>query len=237
MNTTLRLQAYLSRSGAAPSRRKAEALITAGRVKINGRTASLGQSVGPDDSVILDGQQISLPDRTTTLALNKPAGYLTTMSDDRGRPTVADLMPAICGLAPAGRLDMATTGLLLLTNDGELAHRLTHPSFELEKEYLLTLSGYAPDEAIEALKAGPTLSDGPMAPPHISSVRRTTSATTLYLTTHEGRNRIVRRACEAVGLHLTRLRRVRVGPVLLSDLAPGDTRPLTPDELRLLRAG
>jgi len=130
----VRLQAFLARAGAAPSRRKAEAPILAGRVKVNGKTATLGATVTPEDEIELDGQPVRLPEPKTYLALNKPAGYLTTMNDDRGRPTVAHLMPDVPGLIPAGRLDAATTGLLILTNDGGLANRITHPSSEIEKQ-------------------------------------------------------------------------------------------------------
>ena len=166
----MRLQAFLARAGAAPSRRKAEAPILAGRVTVNGETAALGATVTPEDEVSLDGIPIRLPDAKVYLALNKPAGYLTTTKDDRGRRTVADLMPDVPGLVPAGRLDLETTGLLLLTNDGDLAHRITHPSSELEKQYHLTLKNPVPESAIAALAAGPALEDGKMHPPR--TVRR-----------------------------------------------------------------
>jgi len=233
----MRLQAFLARAGAAPSRRKAEALIEAGRVTVNGGTATLGSSVSGDETVLLDGQRVLLPDEHAYLALNKPAGYLTTLKDepDKDRPTVADLMPDIPGLVPAGRLDADTTGLLILTNDGPLAHRITHPSSEIEKEYRLTLKNPAPPRAIKALAAGPTLEDGKMSPPTISQVHKAANKTTLHLTTHEGRNRIIRRACVAVGLDLLSLHRVRVGPVELGDLEEGRHRPLTDAELGALR--
>jgi len=231
----VRLQAFLARAGAAPSRRKAEAPILAGRVSVNGRTATLGTDVTPEDRVRLDGRPVTLPPAAVYLAMNKPAGYLTTLSDDRGRKTIADLMPDHPGLVPAGRLDADTTGLLILTNDGPLAHRITHPSSGIEKEYTLTLKNPAPDRALAALAAGPTLDDGPMHPPTLANLHRTTDTTVLNLTIHEGRNRIIRRACGAVGLRLISLRRIRVGPVTLGDLPEGDNRPLTPDELEALR--
>ncbi|HET7272543.1 MAG TPA: pseudouridine synthase, partial [Rubrobacter sp.] len=140
----MRLQAFLARAGATPSRRKAESPILAGRVRVNGETATLGTTVSPEDEIELDGQPVYLPATSVYLALNKPSGYLTTMSDDRGRSTVADLMPDVPGLVPAGRLDADTTGLLILTNDGQLAHRITHPSSEIEKEYRLTLENPVP---------------------------------------------------------------------------------------------
>jgi 23S rRNA pseudouridine2605 synthase len=231
----MRLQAFLARAGAAPSRRKAEAPILAGRVAVNGETASLGATVTPQDKVTLDGRPVRLPDTRIYLALNKPPGVLTTMRDDRGRRTVADLMPDVPGLVPAGRLDRDTTGLLLLTNDGDLAHRITHPSSEMEKEYRLTLENPVPDRAIAALSDGPTLEDGKMHPPELSVLSRTHRTTTVDLTIHEGRNRIIRRACGAVGLRLNSLHRIRVGPVTLGDLPPGQYRRLTPEELEALR--
>ena len=231
----MRLQAFLARAGASASRRKAEAPILAGRVKVNGRTATLGATVKPEDDVYLDGKPVSLPDSLVYLALNKPAGFLTTMDDDRGRRTVAGLMPDVPGLVPAGRLDADTTGLLILTNDGAIAHRITHPSGEIEKQYRLTLKNPVSEDAIAALAAGPTLEDGRMHPPEISNLSRSNAVTSLDLTIHEGRNRIIRRACVAVGLHLLALRRVRVGPVALDDLPEGEYRPLTSNELQALR--
>jgi 23S rRNA pseudouridine2605 synthase len=231
----VRLQAFLARAGAAPSRRKAEAPILAGRVTVNGETATLGQAVTPEDEVSLDGMPVSLPVAPVYLVLNKPAGVLTTMKDDRGRRTVADLMPDLPGLVPAGRLDRDTTGLLLLTNDGDLAHRITHPSSQIEKQYHLTLENPVPENAVAALSAGPTLEDGKMHPPMLSDLDRTRDVTTLDLTIHEGRNRIIRRACVAVGLRLISLRRSRVGPIVLGDLPEGEYRPLTTEELEALR--
>ena len=236
----VRLQAFLARSGAAPSRRKAEALISAGRVRVNGRTALLGESVVPEDRVLLDGKRVEFPLEHTYLALNKPKGYLTTLKDDRGRPTVAQLMPKdIPGLVPIGRLDADTIGLLLLTNDGSFAHRIAHPSGEIEKEYELTLA-LAPGSDLErrlaALAAGPELEDGPMLPPKLAHLRRAPSKITLNLTIHEGRNRIIRRACAAVGLHLISLKRIRVGPVQLGTLPEGHSRKLTETELKILKA-
>ena len=232
----MRLQAFLARAGAAPSRRKAEALIGGGRVTVDGETASIGASVSGGEEVLLDGRRVLLPSTHSSFALNKPAGYLTTLKDepDKNRPTVAGLMPDVAGLVPAGRLDAETTGLLILTNDGPLAHRITHPSSQIEKEYRLTLNNPVPASALETLAAGPLLKDGPMSPPTISNRHATPRHTTLNLTIHEGRNRIIRRACAAAGLNLVALRRVRVGPVLLGDLAEGEHRPLTEDELGAL---
>jgi 23S rRNA pseudouridine2605 synthase len=231
-----RLQAFLARAGAAPSRRKAEALISAGRVSINGETATLGESVEPaNDRVLLDGEPVELPGAYAYLVLNKPAGYLTTMSDDRGRSTVADLMPRdVPGLVPVGRLDADTTGLLILTNDGKLANHVAHPSAQIEKQYELTLKSPVEQQALDTLAEGPELEDGKMLPPKIANLHRERDKTTLDLTVHEGRNRIIRRACNAVGLDLLSLQRVRIGPVRLGDLPEGRVRSLTLEELEAL---
>jgi 23S rRNA pseudouridine2605 synthase len=235
----VRLQAFLARSGASPSRRKAEALISAGRVKVNDRIASLGESITAADRVLLDGHLVELPQKHAYIALNKPKGYLTTLKDDRNRPTVTELMPGdVPGLVPVGRLDADTIGLLLLTNDGLFAHHVAHPSSEIEKEYELTLAPLPEKELkmrLAALERGPELEDGKMLPPKIIRLRRAREKITLNLTIHEGRNRIIRRACAAVALTLLALKRVRVGPVRLGDLPEGQYRELTDEELRALR--
>jgi 23S rRNA pseudouridine2605 synthase len=234
----MRLQVFLARAGAAPSRRKAEALISAGRVSVNGERATLGAAVSPrKDAVHLDGQRITLPKSLLYLALNKPAGYLTTLKDEpgRNRPTVGDLMPPVPGLIPVGRLDAATTGLLLLTNDGPLAHHIAHPSSHVEKVYELTVRDPAPKSTLAALSTGPTLEDGKMVPPKLTNIHtRSPNNTTFHLTIHEGRNRLIRRACKAVGLDLLSLRRIRIGPVTLRDLPEGHIRELTQEEVETL---
>lgn len=231
----MRLQAYLARAGAVSSRRKGETLISAGRVRVNGETASLGAKVSTGDHVQLDEHPINLPETATYLALNKPSGYLTTLADDRGRRTVADLMPDVPGLVPVGRLDVETTGLLILTNDGPFANRIAHPSTETEKEYHLTIAEPVSEKSLNVLAEGPNLDDGPMRPPHLTELHRNGRQATLNLTIHEGRNRIIRRACDAAGLRLLSLERVRIGPVSLGNLAAGDCRPLTDYEIRELR--
>lgn len=230
----MRLQAFLARAGAAPSRRKGEALISAGRVKINGKPASLGMNVAQEDRVLLDGRPVELPQSAAYLALNKPPGYLTTLRDDRGRQTVADFMPEIPGLVPVGRLDVETSGLLILTNDGLFAHRISHPSMEVEKEYRLEVAEPVSKGALTALADGPVLDDGPMLPPHIGDLRRNGQRASLNLTIHEGRNRIIRRACRSVGLRLISLERIRIGPVILGDLAERRYRTLTEKEIKML---
>jgi 23S rRNA pseudouridine2605 synthase len=235
----VRLQAFLARSGAASSRRKAEALISSGRVRVNERTALLGESVTSTDRVLLDDKPVELPAEHAYLALNKPAGYLTTLKDERNRPTVADLMPEnIPGLVPVGRLDADTTGLLLLTNDGPLSNRIAHPSSEVDKEYELTLRILPEAELakrLAALERGPELEDGKMLSPKLTRQRRKGNRTIMNLTIHEGRNRIIRRACAAVGLSLISLKRVRVGPVRLGTLPQGRCRLLSQEELQGLR--
>lgn len=233
----MRLQAFLARGGAAPSRRKAEALISAGRVTVNGEVASLGESASPTDEVLLDHRPVTLPRDLTYLALNKPAGFLTTLRDEPGRDrfTIRQLMPDIPGLVPVGRLDAATSGLLLLTNDGQLAHHIAHPSSEIEKEYYLTVESPASQYAVDALTAGPNLDDGKMLPPQLTHLTRGPYETSFNLTLHEGRNRIIRRACTAVGLKLISLTRVRIGPVILGALAEGQHRPLRAEELEALK--
>jgi 23S rRNA pseudouridine2605 synthase len=214
-------------------------LISAGRVRINGRTALLGESVAPKDRILLDGEPVELPKEHAYFALNKPKGYLTTLKDERNRPTVAELMPAgVPGLVPVGRLDADTTGLLLLTNDGPLAHRIAHPSSEIEKEYELTVAPLPRgdfERRLAALASGPELEDGPMLPPKLTPLRLSGEKIALNLTIHEGRNRIIRRACAAVGLHLISLKRVRVGPVKLGTLPEGSHRQLTEKELEMLK--
>jgi 23S rRNA pseudouridine2605 synthase len=233
----MRLQAFLARAGASPSRRKAEALISAGRVCVNGERATLGAAVSQRDTVLLDGRPVALPATLAHLALNKPPGYLTALQDEpgRGRPTIRDLMPPLPGLVPVGRLDAATAGLLLLTNDGFLAHRIAHPSSEIDKEYELTVRTPVSEAALAALAAGPTLDDGRMLPPKLEKARVAPRETTFRLSIHEGRNRIIRRACAAVGLDLIYLKRIRVGPVMLGDLPEGGHRDLTEDEVTALK--
>ncbi len=233
----MRLQAFLARGGAAPSRRKAEALISAGRVTVNGEVASLGDSASPRDEILLDHRLVTLPADHTYLALNKPTGYLTTMKDEPGRDrlTVRHLMPYVPGLVPVGRLDAATAGLLLLTNDGRLAHHIAHPSSEIEKEYRITVKSPAPQKTLDALAAGPDLDDGKMLPPKLTHLTRGPHETSFNLTIQEGRNRIIRRACMAVGLELIALKRIRIGPVVLGTLAEGQLRPIRDEEIEALK--
>jgi 23S rRNA pseudouridine2605 synthase len=225
-----RLQKVLARAGVA-SRRACEELIAARRVRINGQVATLGDRVDPEhDLVELDGAPLALAAGLVHYLLNKPAGIVTTADDPQGRRTVVDLVPAEPRVFPVGRLDLDTEGLLLLTNDGELAHRLTHPSFGVDKEYLAEVEGRPSRGSLRRLREGVELDDGPTAPAQVSLVE----PTVLRITIHEGRNRQVRRMCEAVGHPVRRLVRTRIGPLAERRLAPGEWRELTPDEVRAL---
>jgi 23S rRNA pseudouridine2605 synthase len=226
-----RLQKVLARIGVG-SRRVVEDLIAEGRVTVNGEVAILGARVEVDrDVVAVDGAVLSvLPDLVTYL-LNKPAGVVTTARDPQGRPTVVELVPPEPRVFPVGRLDYDTEGLLLLTNDGEMAHRLTHPRFGVDKEYLVHVRGTPSRAALRALRTGVDLDDGPTAPAKVSAPQ----PGLLRLTIHEGRNRQVRRMCEAVGHPVARLVRTRIGPLSDPRLVPGEWRVLTGDEVLALQ--
>ncbi|MGC8904678.1 pseudouridine synthase [Thermus sp.] len=225
----LRLQAFLARAGVA-SRRKAEDLIRQGRVRVNGEVASLGQKVGPLDLVEVDGKRVALPQERVVLALHKPKGYTTTRQDPHAQKTVFDLLPEIPGLHPVGRLDRDSEGLLLLTNDGALTHRLTHPRFGVRKVYRVwTEGGTLPEEVCRRLMGGVQLEDGPA---RALACRPAPGGAVLAL--GEGRKREVRRMLEAVGYPVKRLLRLKVGPIRLGDLPPGKWRRLSEEEVRAL---
>ncbi len=231
-----RLQKVLAARGWG-SRRVCEELIAAGRVTVNGEVAGLGRRVDPEhDRVEVDGVPIGTRPGLVYYLLNKPVGVVTTASDPEGRPTVVDLVPSEPRVFPVGRLDVATEGLLLLTNDGELAHVLTHPRFGVDKEYLVEVAGgpVAPG-SLRRLRDGVLLDDGVTAPARVSQP----SPGLLRITIHEGRNRQVRRMCDAIGHPVQRLVRVRIGPLVDRSLAPGAWRELGSDEVRSLieRAG
>ncbi len=228
-----RLQKVMARIGLG-SRRANEELIAAGRVTVNGEVAALGARVRVGvDELAVDGVVYStLPD-TVVYLLNKPAGVITTADDPQGRPTVIELVPDDPRVFSVGRLDGATEGLLLLTNDGDLAHRLTHPSFGVEKEYLASVRGRPSRAALRRLREGIELDDGPTAPATVSEIE----PGLVRITIHEGRNRQVRRMLDAVGHEVVRLVRTRIGPIVDPSLAPGSWRLLTDDErLDLQRA-
>ncbi|MBU5434811.1 pseudouridine synthase [Pseudoflavonifractor sp. MSJ-37] len=229
-----RLQKILSAAGAA-SRRTAEGYITAGRVTVNGVRAALGDKADPDrDEICLDGTPLRKAERRTYLMLNKPRGFVTTLSDEKGRRTVAELVSG-CGARvwPVGRLDMDSEGLLLMTDDGDLTHKLLHPSHEVEKEYHVWVRGDV-ENALPILR-GPIELDGiPLHPAGVHLLRTNERGSILSVVIHEGRNRQVRRMCSLAGLEVSRLRRVREGKVLLGALPVGRWRALTSGELQTL---
>jgi pseudouridine synthase len=226
----MRLNAWLARAGVA-SRRKADELIKAGRVTVNGEQGQLNTFVAGDDDVRLDGRPLA-KQKLAYVLLHKPLGVLTTASDPQGRPTVVDLVRVDSRVVPVGRLDADTTGALLLTNDGELAHRLAHPRYEVDKVYVVELDAPANDEQLDQLARGVELDDGPTAPARV----RRLGGTSLELTIHEGRNRQVRRMVEAVDRRVVRLHRSRYGPLTLEGLEPGAWRRLEPSEVERLRS-
>ena len=227
-----RLQKLLSAAGVC-SRRTAEDYLTAGRVTVNGRTARLGQKADPDrDRILVDGRPLAPRAKPVYLLLNKPRGYVTTLSDEKGRRTVAELV-ADCGqrVYPVGRLDLDSEGLLLLTNDGDWAQRLLHPKHEVEKTYHVSVSGPVAGAA-ERLAAVTDLEGEPIRPARVEVLRQTAGTAVLAVTIHEGKNRQVRRMCAQCGLTVKRLRRVREGTVELGTLPPGKWRYLTEEELK-----
>ncbi len=232
----IRLQKVLSQAGIA-SRRAAEKLILDGRVEVDGQVVTeLGTRVDPDVSVIrVDGARVVVDDSLVYLALNKPRGMHSTMSDDRGRPCIGDLIERrVRGnkkLFHVGRLDADTEGLILLTNDGELAHRLMHPSHEVSKTYLATVTGSVPRGLGKRLRAGIELDDGPARVDDFAVVDAIPGKTLVRMTLHEGRNRIVRRLLAAVGFPVEALVRTDIGPVSLGKQRPGSIRALGHDEI------
>jgi 23S rRNA pseudouridine2605 synthase len=227
----VRLNAYLARAGVA-SRRGADELIKAGRVTVNGEPGQLNTFVQSRDRVAVDGEPVALQ-KLTYLLLHKPAGVVTTARDPQGRPTVVELVPPEPRVVPVGRLDAYTTGALLLTNDGQLAHRLAHPRYGVEKVYDATVEGAPDDVALESLRDGIELDDGPTAPARV----RRLAPNRIELAIHEGRNHQVRRMLEAVGHPVTRLRRTSYAGLTLEGLEPGQWRELEPSEVEALGRG
>ncbi|MHB0978484.1 MAG: pseudouridine synthase [Thermoleophilia bacterium] len=229
-----RLQRVLASAGLG-SRRACEELIRSGRVTVDGVAASLGSSADPEhQSILVDGQ----PVHSETLEywlLNKPKGVVSTAKDPQGRPTVVDCVPTTARVFPVGRLDVDTTGALLLTNDGELAHRLLHPSFGVEKEYRVVAAGRVGESVVGLLEQGIELEDGRTSPARVAVLGARGEFTELHVTIHEGRNRQVRRMLEAVGHPVKALHRVRFGPLTATGLEVGTARRLEPGEIERLR--
>src|SRR5262245_8360055 len=225
----MRLNAWLARAGVT-SRRKADELIKAGRVTVNGEAGQLNTFVGSHDRVEVDGRVVTRQ-RLAYVLLHKPTGVVTTASDPQGRPTVVSLVALPERVVPVGRLDVDTTGALLLTNDGELAHRLAHPRYGVEKAYVVDVVGTPSPDVLHALEEGVELEDGVTAPARA----RLVGPSRVELTIHEGRNRQVRRMLEAVGHRVQRLHRARYAGLTADELEPGTWRELEADEVRRLR--
>ena len=231
-----RLQKLLSAAGVC-SRRRAEEYITAGRVTVNGRPASLGDRADPDrDEIALDGQPVVRSQTRTVLMLYKPRGVVTTLSDEKGRRTVADLVKGCpARVWPVGRLDLDSEGLLLLTDDGDLTNALIHPRHEVEKEYLVWVTGCT-EPGLGALARPMKLDGQALRPAQVAVLRREGERTVLSVVIHEGKNRQIRRMCAACGMTVRRLKRVREESLTLDrTLAPGQWRPLTPAETARLK--
>ncbi|MFL5465537.1 MAG: pseudouridine synthase [Gemmatimonadaceae bacterium] len=235
MPETMRIQRALARAGIA-SRRAAEELVAAGRVRINGAVAQTGQSVDPErDKITVDGKSVSAPAEPYWIVLNKPSGILTTRSDPEGRRTVFGLVDDVPGLTYVGRLDYMTEGVLLLTTDGDAAHKLTHPSGELERTYIALVRGDGAAAARAAMK-GVELEDGLVMPRDVSARRVGRGMWELEITIAEGKTREIRRLCAALGLEVQRLVRTKFGPVKLGTLGSGKTRPVTAREMEIIAA-
>jgi 23S rRNA pseudouridine2605 synthase len=226
----MRLNAFLARAGVA-SRRRADELIKEGRVAVNGEPGQLNTVVGARDRVEVDGQPVSRQ-RLRYVLLHKPAGVVTTARDPQGRPTVVDLVPGEARVVPVGRLDADTTGALLLTNDGQLAHRLAHPRYGVEKTYVADVEGHPDDDALRRLREGIELDDGPAAP----AKARRLGPSRVELVIHEGRKHQVKRMLGAVGHPVTRLHRSCYAGLTVAGLGPGESRELTGAEVEILRS-
>jgi 23S rRNA pseudouridine2605 synthase len=229
----MRLQRALARAGVA-SRRAAEELIEAGKVRVDGKVAALGSKVDPDrQRITVSGKAVHVAERRW-LAFHKPLGVVTTASDEEGRRTVFDFVPDARGLTYVGRLDVMTTGLLLLTTDGDAVHRLTHPRYHVPRRYTALVHGRSSAEVTAAVRQRVVVDGRAVEPAEVRVRPGKEGRSIIDLTLQEGRNRVVRRWCEALGLKVDRLARLSYGPVRLGDLPPGRFRPLTPAEERAL---
>lgn len=231
-----RLQKIISAAGIA-SRRASETMIAEGRVTVNGKVATVGMSADPDvDAILVDGEPISISARRRYIVLNKPRGYVTTLKDEFDRPTVAELVADAGGrLYPVGRLDMDSEGLLIMTDDGELANALMHPSHEVNKLYTVFVQGQDIKASVKALQGMDNLEGEPISRPQVMLIELKGTGAELQITIHEGKNRQIRRMCKACGLGVSRLVRIAEGPVILGDLPLGKWRYMTRDEISFLQ--
>lgn len=234
----IRIQKIIADSGVC-SRRKAETLISAGRVKVNGHVAGLGQQSNPQKDIItIDGERVLVEKKRefTYLVMNKPRGYLTAMADDRGRRCVTDLLPASSKrLFPVGRLDLNSEGLLLFTDDGNFANQMMHPRHEVSKTYRVTARPDITDEQAAKLSEGVYIDGRRTAPAEVRVLSKEPNRVVMEIVIREGRNRQVRKMCDAVKLEVARLKRTAIGPIRLGMLKPGTTRELTKEELKAIR--
>lgn len=231
----VRLQKYLASAGVA-SRRASEELIREGRVTVNGNIATLGQSVTDTDVVCVDSGRVNIDETRVYWLLNKPRGYLTTTSDPQNRRTIFDLLPPEPASHPVGRLDMNTRGLLIVTNDGDLTVKLTHPRYGVTKKYVAVVKPTASNKTIAALRRGVELTDGTVKTESVKLLDSFSAKSTIEIVVSEGRNRLVRRMLEAVDLEVVDLVRVAIGPLEMGRLREGAFRNLSPAEIRALRS-
>ncbi|MCL1862647.1 MAG: rRNA pseudouridine synthase [Defluviitaleaceae bacterium] len=228
----MRLQKILAQAGVA-SRRKAEELIAEGRVCVNGKVATLGTKADVTDKITIDGEPLSAPQKKRYIMLHKPQGVVTTARDQFDRSCVLELVPSDVRVFPVGRLDYDTSGLLFLTNDGEWANALTHPSYEVEKKYIATFYGIPSEQALNAFRAGIEIDGRLTLPTKIKIIAHEKTISTAQIIIREGRNRQVRKMCEAIGHPLLSLKRVEIGKIKLADLPTGEWRELTEKEVKL----
>ena len=231
----MRLQKYLAKAGIA-SRRKCEEYILEGKVSVNGKTINtLGSQVEEGDLVCFDGKKVQLEEEKVYYLLNKPEGYITSVKDEKNRPVVTQLIKEEnYRIFPVGRLDYNTSGLLLLTNDGELTHKLTHPRHEIRKTYIAKVQGLVTEKALKRLREGIKIEDYKTAPALVKKIKEGKTTTTLSITIHEGKNRQVRKMCQAVGHKVLKLKRISIGEIHLKDLEKGKYRKLSFEELNYL---
>ncbi|MCT4597631.1 MAG: rRNA pseudouridine synthase [Vallitalea sp.] len=231
----VRLQKYLADAGIA-SRRKAEKLIADGKVSVNGKIIKeLGRKVSSQDIIKYEGKVVKNNNKLIYIILNKPTGYISTVSDEKGRKTVMDLIDIKSRLYPVGRLDYNTSGLLILTNDGDLTYKLTHPKHEVEKKYLVTVSGEPDEESLDKLRIGANLGEYTTSSSRIKVLERGNGKTKLEVIIHEGKNRQVRKMFEYIGCDVIKLKRVSIGKIKIKGISQGKYRQLTKEEIRYLK--